>query len=50
MKKAVLTASEAVALVRDGDTVAIYESGVWTRLTTKRGHVLVKRRGWKLVR
>jgi hypothetical protein len=34
----------------EGDTVAIYESGAWTRLTTKRGHVLVKRRGWKLAR
>ncbi len=34
----------------DGDTVAVYESGPWTRLTTKRGHVLVKRRNWTIAR
>lgn len=32
------------------DPVAIYESGPWTRLTTKRGHVLVKRRAWTVAR
>ena len=32
------------------DPVAVYESGAWTRLTTKRGHVLVKRRAWTLSR
>ena len=32
------------------DAVAIYETGPWTRLTTKRGHVLVKRRAWTLAR
>jgi len=32
------------------DPVSIYESGSWTRLTTKRGHVLVKRRAWALAR
>lgn len=30
--------------------VAIYETGPWTRLTTHRGHVLVRRRGWTLQR
>jgi hypothetical protein len=34
----------------DPDLVAVYESGPWTRLTTKRGHVLVKRRAWTLAR
>lgn len=34
----------------DDESVALYESGSWTRLTTKRGHVLVKRRGWSLAR
>jgi hypothetical protein len=33
-----------------GDAVSVYESGPWTRLTTKRGHVLVKRRAWALAR
>jgi hypothetical protein len=32
------------------DDVRIYETGPWTRLTTKRGHVLVKRRPWTLSR
>jgi hypothetical protein len=34
----------------DDDPVSVYESGPWTRLTTKRGHVLVKRRAWALAR
>jgi hypothetical protein len=32
------------------DEVRLYETGPWTRLTTKRGHVLVKRRDWTLSR
>ncbi|PJJ71911.1 hypothetical protein CLV46_1467 [Diaminobutyricimonas aerilata] len=32
------------------DEVAILESGPWTRLSTPRGHVLVKRRAWTLAR
>jgi hypothetical protein len=28
----------------EGDEVALFETGPWTRLTTSRGHVLVKRR------
>lgn len=32
------------------DRVAVYESGTWTRLTTRGGHVLVKRRAWSLAR
>jgi len=32
------------------DAVASYETGPWTRLTTRRGHVLVKRRAWTLAR
>jgi hypothetical protein len=32
------------------DPVRVYESGPWTRLTTQRGHVLVKRRAWNLLR
>ena len=32
------------------DEVRTYETGPWTRLTTRRGHVLVKRRAWTLAR
>ena len=32
------------------DPVSTYETGPWTRLTTRRGHVLVKRRAWTLAR
>lgn len=43
-------AALSLGFLHEGDTVAIYESGPWTRLTTKRGHVLVKRRAWNLAR
>ncbi|WP_166873400.1 hypothetical protein [Salinibacterium sp. ZJ450] len=32
------------------DEVQVLEVGPWTRLTTERGHVLVKRRAWTLAR
>lgn len=32
------------------DPVKVYETGPWTRLTTARGHVLIKRRAWTLAR
>jgi hypothetical protein len=32
------------------DAVRVYETGPWTRLSTQRGHVLVKRRAWNLLR
>lgn len=32
------------------DAVAVFETGPWTRLSTRRGHVLVKRRAWTLGR
>jgi hypothetical protein len=34
----------------DDDQVQIFETGPWTRLTTKRGHVLIKRKAWTLAR
>lgn len=34
----------------DNDEVRIYETGPWTRLTSARGHVLVKRKAWTLAR
>lgn len=43
-------AALSLGFLRETDTVAVYESGPWTRLTTKRGHVLVKRRAWNLAR
>ncbi len=32
------------------DPARVYEVGPWTRLSTQRGHVLVKRRAWNLLR
>jgi hypothetical protein len=32
------------------DPVSILETGTWSRLTTERGHVLIKRRAWSLAR
>jgi hypothetical protein len=32
------------------DAVRILETGPWTRLTSNRGHVLVRRRAWTLAR
>lgn len=32
------------------EPIRIYETGPWTRLTSARGHVLVKRRAWSLQR
>jgi hypothetical protein len=30
------------------DAVRLYETGPWTRLTTRRGHVLVRQKPWTL--
>jgi hypothetical protein len=43
-------AALSLGFLGEGDAVSIYQSGPWTRVTTKRGHVLVKRRGWALAR
>lgn len=40
----------SLGFLGEGDTETIYESGSWTRLTTKRGHMPVKRRAWMLTR
>ena len=32
------------------EEVRVFETGPWTRLTTKRGHVLIKRKAWRLSR
>lgn len=31
------------------ESIAIFETGPWTRLTSKRGHVLVRRKAWSLL-
>ncbi len=43
-------AAVSLGFLGESDTVNLYESGPWTRLTTKRGHILVKRRAWTLAR
>lgn len=43
-------AALSLGFLSEGDQVAVYEVGPWTRLTTRRGHVLVKRRAWALAR
>ncbi|MBX3100221.1 MAG: hypothetical protein KF761_11660 [Salinibacterium sp.] len=43
-------AAVSLGFLGESDSVAVYESGPWTRLTTKRGHVLVKRRAWTMAR
>jgi hypothetical protein len=35
-------------LAEDDEEIAIFETGPWTRLSTRRGHVLVKRVAWSL--
>jgi hypothetical protein len=43
-------AALSLGFLAGDEPVAIYESGPWTRLTTTRGHVLVKRKAWTLAR
>jgi hypothetical protein len=43
-------AALSLGFLADGEAVRIYETGPWTRLSTQRGHVLVKRRAWSLQR
>lgn len=43
-------AAMSLGFLGEGDTVSVYDSGAWTRLTTKRGHVLIKRRAWSMAR
>ena len=43
-------AAMSLGFLGDEPAVKIFETGPWTRLTTTRGHVLVKRRAWSLSR
>jgi hypothetical protein len=43
-------AAESLGFLGDDDPVLILETGPWTRLTTRRGHTLVRRQAWSLRR
>jgi hypothetical protein len=43
-------AAFSLGFLGSDDAVSVFESGPWTRLTTKRGHVLIKRKAWTLAR
>jgi hypothetical protein len=43
-------AALSLGFLADNATVQIFETGPWTRLTTERGHVLIKRKAWTLAR
>lgn len=43
-------AAMSLGFLGDGEPVTVFETGPWTRLTSKRGHVLVKRRAWTIAR
>ena len=43
-------AALSLGFLGENEPVSIYETGPWTRLTTRGGHVLVKRRAWSLTR
>jgi hypothetical protein len=43
-------AALSLGFLADGSRVQILETGPWTRLTTERGHVLIKRKAWSLTR
>ncbi|WP_431277298.1 hypothetical protein [Leifsonia poae] len=41
-------AAESLGFLGAGEPVTILETGPWTRLTTRRGHILVRRQAWSL--
>ncbi|QTX04554.1 hypothetical protein [Agromyces archimandritae] len=41
-------AARSLGFLAPGDPVRVFETGPWTRLSSRRGHVLVKRRDWSL--
>ena len=43
-------AAVSLGFLGDDEAASVFESGAWTRLSTRRGHVLVKRRGWSVAR
>ncbi|RDV46601.1 hypothetical protein DOE76_00665 [Leifsonia sp. ku-ls] len=43
-------AADSLGFLGDDTPVTIHETGPWTRLTTRRGHTLVRRASWSLRR
>lgn len=43
-------AALTLGFLGEEESVPVYETGPWTRLSTARGHVLVKRRAWTMSR
>ncbi|MDJ0349272.1 hypothetical protein [Cryobacterium sp. PH29-G1] len=41
-------AAFSLGFLAEGEPVQLYESGLWTRLSTSRGHVLVRRKPWTI--
>ncbi|GAB3126008.1 hypothetical protein [Glaciibacter psychrotolerans] len=41
-------AAFSLGFLSNGESVSLFETGPWTRLTTSRGHVLVRRKAWTL--
>ena len=41
-------AAESLGFLAQGEAVTIHETGPWTRLTTRRGHILIRRQAWTL--
>ena len=41
-------AAESLGFLAEGEPVSILETGTWTRLTTQRGHTLIRRQAWSL--
>lgn len=43
-------AAASLGFLGEPEPVRVFETGPWTRLTSRRGHVLVKRKAWSLQR
>jgi hypothetical protein len=41
-------AAESLGFLSEDEPVSILETGTWTRLTTRRGHTLIRRQAWSL--
>jgi hypothetical protein len=41
-------AAESLGFLAKDEPVTIHETGPWTRLTTRRGHILIRRQAWTL--
>ena len=41
-------AAESLGFLAQDEPITIHETGPWTRLTTRRGHILIRRQAWTL--